>query len=177
MDLQMPEVDGFEATRRIRADERWATLPIIAVTAGAMIHDRDKCLAAGMNDFVVKPVQPAMLLEALLRHIPPRHSANEAGTTAPATDGSTHGAPAFAVNVPRLTATLHHLQQRINENEFIAPAELTELRQLTQSLIETRGAIATRIEAAIARYDYAAATKLIAGLLAALDAGHSNRSA
>jgi GAF domain-containing protein/CheY-like chemotaxis protein len=67
MDVQMPELDGLEATRRIRA--RWPDRPlhIIAMTANAMAGDRDACLNAGMNDYISKPINPAILAEALAR--------------------------------------------------------------------------------------------------------------
>ena len=67
MDCQMPVMDGFEATRRLRQDPRHADLPIIAMTANAMKSDREKCLAAGMNDHVVKPVRLPELYTALGR--------------------------------------------------------------------------------------------------------------
>jgi two-component system, sensor histidine kinase and response regulator len=67
MDVQMPEMDGIEATRRLR--ERFAAenLPIIAMTAHAYEKDRQNCLEAGMNDHSAKPVEPAMLIETLTR--------------------------------------------------------------------------------------------------------------
>lgn len=70
MDLQMPIMDGFEATRRIRADSRFATIPIIAMTAHAMTEVRDQCLAVGMNDHVVKPINPETLFQTLAHWCP-----------------------------------------------------------------------------------------------------------
>lgn len=59
MDLRMPEMDGYEATRRIRADARWARMPIVAVTASAATYERARCMAAGMNDIMIKPIHQA----------------------------------------------------------------------------------------------------------------------
>ena len=69
MDMQMPEMDGLEATRRIRAQSQYILLPIIAMTANAFAEDRERCLKAGMNDFIVKPVDPDELKMQLLRYL------------------------------------------------------------------------------------------------------------
>jgi CheY-like chemotaxis protein len=69
MDMQMPVMDGIEATRILRADPRHQTLPIIAMTANAMAPDYKLCLEAGMNDHIAKPIDPDQLFSVLLRWI------------------------------------------------------------------------------------------------------------
>jgi two-component system sensor histidine kinase/response regulator len=80
MDLQMPEMDGFEATSVIREKERrtGAHTPVIAMTAHAMTGDRERCLEAGMDDYIAKPIRAALLLELLNQYNPssPEHSEN-----------------------------------------------------------------------------------------------------
>jgi two-component system sensor histidine kinase/response regulator len=71
MDCHMPVMDGFTATREIRTREgNGNRIPIIAMTAGAMSEDRDRCLEAGMDDYVSKPVNVTALQETLTRWIP-----------------------------------------------------------------------------------------------------------
>ena len=65
MDVQMPVMDGFVATRRIRSDARWVDLPIVAMTAHAMTGDRERCLEAGMSDYLSKPVQMDAITEII----------------------------------------------------------------------------------------------------------------
>jgi signal transduction histidine kinase len=69
MDVQMPVLDGYEATRRLRRDTRFVALPIIAMTAHASQADREKCLDAGMNGFISKPFEPVELFAVLRRWI------------------------------------------------------------------------------------------------------------
>jgi PAS domain S-box-containing protein len=69
MDMQMPEMDGLEATRQIRAQPQYTLLPIIAMTANAFAEDRQRCVEAGMNDFIVKPVEPDDLKMLLLHYL------------------------------------------------------------------------------------------------------------
>jgi len=72
MDMQMPVMDGMEASRVIRGVPRFKDLPIIAMTANAMQADRDRCLEAGMNDHIPKPIEPDKLLTVLARWIRPK---------------------------------------------------------------------------------------------------------
>jgi two-component system sensor histidine kinase/response regulator len=83
MDLQMPVMDGFEATRAIRALPEGRDLPIIAMTAAAMQHDRDAALAAGMDDHIAKPISPQALIGILLRRLRPRPQAAAPAVQAP----------------------------------------------------------------------------------------------
>jgi PAS domain S-box-containing protein len=69
MDIQMPQLDGLETLRRLRSDERYARIPIIALTALAMAGDRERCLAAGASDYVSKPVRLRELAEVIQRHL------------------------------------------------------------------------------------------------------------
>ena len=72
MDVHMPEMDGFEATRQIRALDvpRAGNIPIVAMTANVFKEDIDKCLAAGMNDHVGKPLDMTIVMEKLRKYLP-----------------------------------------------------------------------------------------------------------
>jgi CheY-like chemotaxis protein len=67
MDVHMPEMDGLEATKAIREQSKYADLPIIALTAGITTEEQEKCLSAGMTNFVEKPINPEILLQTLSR--------------------------------------------------------------------------------------------------------------
>jgi two-component system sensor histidine kinase/response regulator len=74
MDLQMPVMDGFQATAKIRSDPRFAKLPIIAMTAHATVEERQKCLDAGMDDHISKPIDPVAMFETIGHHYRPGSS-------------------------------------------------------------------------------------------------------
>jgi len=94
MDCQMPVMDGFEATRKIRADGRFSGLPILAMTANAMVGDREKCLECGMNDHVAKPIDVDHLFSTLARWVQPR---------TPPAETLAGSAPSAEMDIPRLT--------------------------------------------------------------------------
>ncbi|HSG23691.1 MAG TPA: response regulator, partial [Azonexus sp.] len=93
MDMQMPIMDGLTATRAIRQSEHGRTVPILAMTANAFSEDRQRCLDAGMNDHVAKPVDPNNLYAMLIKWLPVPGVAKEATATrsvqAPARSGAT----------------------------------------------------------------------------------------
>ncbi|WBS02358.1 PAS domain S-box protein [Pseudoduganella sp. SL102] len=92
MDVQMPVMDGLEATRRIRADARLAGLRVLAMTATATSDERERCLAAGMDDFIAKPIQPALLVRTVAAWLPARRALDAGNDGDGDGDGDGNGA-------------------------------------------------------------------------------------
>ena len=84
MDVQMPVMDGLQATRLIRLDPALEGLRVLAMTATATSEDRERCMQAGMDDFITKPIQPALLRRAVARWLPPRAAGAPPARLAPA---------------------------------------------------------------------------------------------
>src|SRR6476660_97774 len=82
MDLQMPEMGCYPATAKIRSEEGFKELPMVAMTAHATIEERQRCLAAGMNDHISKPIDPGMLFETVGRFYKPAVSIASAAVSA-----------------------------------------------------------------------------------------------
>ncbi|MDR1935729.1 MAG: response regulator [Candidatus Accumulibacter sp.] len=98
MDVHTPNMDGFEATARIRKNPRFAQLPIVALTANALAGDLERCLAAGMDAYVAKPIQPKRLFAVLARYCR-KDAAPESAAAAPEeNDGNESRAPAASAN-------------------------------------------------------------------------------
>jgi len=91
MDIQMPEMDGYQATARLRSQARFGKLPIVAMTAHATIEEKQRCVAAGMNDHVAKPIDPAALYDVLSRYC--AADVSRPMTNAPAEPGPTELPP------------------------------------------------------------------------------------
>ncbi|HNY66576.1 MAG TPA: AAA family ATPase [Deltaproteobacteria bacterium] len=101
MDIQMPVMDGYQATRILREDPRSADLPIIAVTAHVMDEDRQKCVGAGMNDYLAKPINTGKLIATLAKWVKPRQQATGTASSGGNGDGKA-GAPVSVLpeNIP-----------------------------------------------------------------------------
>lgn len=98
MDVQMPYMDGIEATRKIREDLGLLHLPIVAMTAHAMTGDRERCIDAGMNDYVSKPVNPSTLVHTILRHIEQNRAQSTGRPAAVAATNPIEPAPSQAID-------------------------------------------------------------------------------
>jgi CheY-like chemotaxis protein/HPt (histidine-containing phosphotransfer) domain-containing protein len=122
MDVQMPEMDGLEATRAMRSDATLPGLPIIAMTANAMKSDLDACLAAGMNDHITKPIERKALLQTLRRWLPARQKPSAPGPPPAADSGDAPTLEGIDVagSLERLgidVATLHRMLVRFADGQ------------------------------------------------------------
>ncbi|MBF0625492.1 MAG: response regulator [Magnetococcales bacterium] len=167
MDIQMPELDGYLATREIRRDGRFKDLPILAMTAHAMAGDREKSLAAGMNDHICKPIDPGELLKALTRWVPPG-----AGSAAPGTRRTEDRDSPAAEPPPALPAIpgidLEAGLKQVGGNQRLLRKLLAEFRTDYQDLPAILAAALERRDGPLVRR-LAHSLKGVAGNLGALE--------
>ncbi|MGL4377987.1 MAG: response regulator [Microcoleaceae cyanobacterium] len=140
MDMQMPEMDGVEATVEIRKDSRYQSLPIVAMTANVMQDDRDRCLTAGMNDHVGKPIEPDALWKTLLKWIKPRPSGGDRQELPSSPLPSTENAIVIPSDIPGLD-TLEGLRRVLGKKSLylsmlrkFASGQKTVTDQIIQAL-------------------------------------------
>lgn len=197
MDIQMREMDGLTATRRIRAIERLRDLPIVAMTAHAMAGDRDKSLAAGMIDHLTKPIDPEELLRALLTWIDPARLAGRAApllhpelsapgesVVLPAIEGVDWDAALAGVNgqqarlLKRVRSFVQEYRQAPRQlADALAAGDQAPLQLLSHNLKSSAAYVgaqalssqAARLEAALRAGDAGAAAAGVPALIGALD--------
>ena len=143
MDVQMPGMDGYEVTRRIRQQPRHAGLPIVAMTAYAMARDRQRCLQAGMNDVITKPVEPAELFAVLQRW-----AATGLASPAPEVGAATTAAPPSAAAVD----VADGLRRCGGRDELY--------RRLVRKVLDLGARDITRLQQALREADWATVAKL-----------------
>ncbi|MDP2903379.1 MAG: PAS domain S-box protein [Methylovulum sp.] len=140
MDIHMPGMDGFEATRLIRSQARFAALPIIALTAGVTKEEREHCLDSGMDDFIAKPIIPKKLIATLMQWIKP------VGATAmDAGPSPTDDTPVF---------DLRNLSEMLDNNQAL-------VNQLLLNFMENMKNSPDEIAAMISVEDFASARELV----------------
>jgi HPt (histidine-containing phosphotransfer) domain-containing protein len=147
MDIQMPVLDGVDATREIRKDARFRDLPVVAMTANAMQGDRDRCLAAGMDDYLAKPYSMQALQQTLGRWLGPE--GDRANTDA---DPASVAASTLAIPVEARGASLN--LQFLDQLRELDPAGGMGLaRNILQVYLESSGKLVSQAESAIAASD------------------------
>ncbi len=153
MDCQMPEMDGYEATRRIRKNEdgvKNPDIPVIALTANALKGDREKCLAAGMNDYLSKPIDPMVLREKLDNWL-----SDESGTVDIA-EGDNQDIPEVQDNIFEREILLERLMGDTQLVEIVIagflkdiPVQLNEIsRNIDEGKPEAAGILAHKVKGA-----------------------------
>jgi two-component system sensor histidine kinase/response regulator len=156
MDLNMPEMDGWECTRCIRQHSRWQALPVLAMTAHAMQQERDRCLSLGMQDHLTKPIDPEQLYDCL------QHWGGRRRGDGGALGAEPSGSEPRAQARPRISTTLAGLEcfdcdgalRRVGGNEEL-------YRRLLKSLLHTQSDAIDQLNQALARQGLAEAEHIV----------------
>ncbi len=161
MDCQMPVMDGFTATRMIRQQKRFETLPILALTANAMASDREKVLAAGMNDHISKPINITEVLSIMAKWIG-KHENNRNSMIAEESGSDQSNilssiALTEEIDMQKLNSLLNHLRALLEDDDATATHVLDELESLPG--IASHYPELKRLSDAIEEYDFERALK------------------
>jgi signal transduction histidine kinase/CheY-like chemotaxis protein len=171
MDVQMPVMDGMEATRHLRVQQRFDRLPIIAMTAGTLMGDRERCLSVGMNDYISKPIYPEILYSTMLRwHT---QTLTQQPTFAPPIKAKEHNSTSESTRVLSRLYRISGLDvdqalERLLNNE-------TLYLKLIKRFVNERRTIADDIERAVAEHNFSQALyqahsfKSLAGTIGAVE--------
>ncbi|HCT99040.1 MAG TPA: hypothetical protein DF614_02885, partial [Methylococcaceae bacterium] len=148
MDMQMPVMDGISATIEIRKKPQLAQLPIIAMTANVMAEDKEKCFAAGMNDFVTKPIDLEQLFHVLLKWISPKHQ------TVAQNEHEHHHDYADDITLPSIDGIDVEigLKRILGKKKFYLA--------MLSSYAQNQATIAQQIREALSKADYASAERI-----------------
>ncbi|MBL6987582.1 MAG: PAS domain S-box protein [Methylobacter sp.] len=148
MDIHMPDMDGFEATKLIRSQACFAKLPVIALTAGVTKQERDNCMASGMNDFVAKPINPNQLMATLAQWIMPIEAVATETAAAQPMGANLLGAEDMPV------FDLHNLLMLIGNNQELAA-------QLLLTFMDNMKGLPGEIEAEMTAENFVSARELV----------------
>ena len=160
MDMQMPVMDGVTATIEVRKTISAGQLPIVAMTANAMVQDKEKCMAAGMQDFVTKPIDPEVLWETLLRVIRPkatRQSATASNVNSLSASGSSAIAP-IAIDRFVLPAGIPGLDSELGLRRVSGKIALYET--ILRKYISGQATVVDELRAAVTQQDFELAKRL-----------------
>jgi CheY-like chemotaxis protein len=153
MDMRMPIMDGYEATRRIKATEAGRATPIIAVTASAFEDSRKPLMATGVDGYLIKPFRPEALFEELGKSLGLRYVYGDESAGAPV------HLPAESLTVESLTALPKELVSAMRQ--AVAEGDMASMTELIERVEQIDGAAARGLQALADRYDYGKLTQLL----------------
>jgi signal transduction histidine kinase/CheY-like chemotaxis protein len=154
MDLQMPEMDGFTAAQLLRRDPRLQQLPIIAMTAHVLAEERQRCLDAGMNDHVSKPIDPDVLFSTLMRWAKPKPRLGVESQATPLHTGTTQAKTADETTLPEIAGiNLADGLRRLAGNRRL-------YRDLLEQFVAKESGAAAQISAALENGDLKLAERI-----------------